>query len=196
MRAKPRPLTSATFYVGALATVMWAVAFGAEVRAQEPPDYTLNAGDTLDISVWKEDQLTKTAIVRPDGKFSFPLAGEITAVGRTVAQVQKELTSRLKTYMPEPAVSVSVKALDGCRVYIIGQVSKPGSFVMNPRMTVLQALSLAGGMTPFASVNDILVLRGTGSAQTTLSFHYGEVSKGRGLTQNILLEAGDVVIVP
>ena len=196
MRAKPRPLTRATFYVGALATAIWAVAFGAEVRAQEPPDYTLNAGDTLDISVWKEDQLTKTAIVRPDGKFSFPLAGEITAVGRTVAQVQKELTSRLKTYMPEPAVSVSVKALDGCRVYIIGQVSKPGSFVMNPRMTVLQALSLAGGMTPFASVNDILVLRGTGSAQTTLSFHYGEVSKGRGLTQNILLEAGDVVIVP
>lgn len=196
MRPEPRLLKNAIYYVGALAIVLLASAFGAEVRAQEPPDYTLNAGDTLDISVWKEDQLTRTAIVRPDGKFSFPLAGEITAVGRTVAQVQKELAARLKTYMPEPAVSVSVKALDGCRVYIIGQVSKPGSFVMNPRMTVLQALSLAGGMTPFASVNDILVLRGTGSAQTTLQFHYGEVSKGRGLAQNVLLEAGDVVIVP
>jgi polysaccharide export outer membrane protein len=164
--------------------------------AQEQPDYTLNAGDTLDISVWKEDQLTKTVIVRPDGKFSFPLAGEITAVGHTVAQIQKEIAARLKTYMPEPAVAVSVKALDGCRVYIIGQVSKPGSFVMNPRMSVLQALSLAGGMTPFAAVNDVIVLRGTGAAQRTLSFHYGEVSKGRGLSQNVMLEAGDVVIVP
>ncbi len=196
MRAEPTSIRSVTHYLGMVAAGLLASAFGSNVWAQEQPDYTLNAGDTLDISVWKEDQLTKTAIVRPDGKFSFPLAGEITAVGHTVAQIQKELTGRLKTYMPEPAVSVSVKALDGCRVYIIGQVSKPGSFVMNPRVSVLQALSLAGGMTPFASLNDIIVLRGAGAAQKTLSFHYGEVSKGRALTQNVLLEAGDVVIVP
>ncbi len=196
MRNRPTSLGSARHYLGIAAAGLLVSAFTPNVEAQEQPDYTLNAGDTLDISVWKEDQLTKTVIVRPDGKFSFPLAGEITAVGHTVAQIQKEIASRLKTYMPEPAASVSVKALDGCRVYIIGQVTKPGSFVMNPRMSVLQALSLAGGMTPFASVNDIIVLRGTGSAQTTLSFHYGEVSKGRALNQNVLLEAGDVVIVP
>jgi|SRR5579863_3702270 len=196
MRETPTSLTGVTRHLTAVAAALLLGAIAPSVGAQEQPDYTLNAGDTLDISVWKEDQLTKTVIVRPDGKFSFPLAGEITAVGHTVAQIQKEIAARLKTYMPEPAASVSVKALDGCRVYIIGQVSKPGSFVMNPRMTVLQALSLAGGMTPFAAVNDIIVLRGTGSAQTTLPFHYGEVSKGRGLNQNVLLEAGDVVIVP
>jgi polysaccharide export outer membrane protein len=196
MRAKPLSIGSVIHYFGVVVAGLLASAFASSLCAQEQPDYTLNAGDTLDISVWKEDQLTKTVIVRPDGKFSYPLAGEITAVGHTVAQIQKEIATRLTKYMPEPAASVSVKALDGCRVYIIGQVSKPGSFVMNPRMTVLQALSLAGGMTPFASTNDILVLRGTGTAQTTLSFHYGEVSKGRALTQNVLLEAGDVVIVP
>lgn len=171
--------------------------FNSQASAQAVPTYTLNAGDTLDIAVWKEDDLTKKdVIVRPDGMFSYPLAGEINAVGHTVAQVEEQISSRLKKYIPEPVVSVSVKNLDGCRVYVIGQVSKPGSFVMNPRFSVLQALSLAGGLTPFAAANDIIVLRGTGNAQNVLPFHYGEVTKGRALNQNVLLEAGDVVVVP
>jgi polysaccharide export outer membrane protein len=172
-------------------------AFSSQARAQQVPDYTLNAGDTLDIAVWKEEDLTKKdVIVRPDGKFTFPLAGEITAAGRTIAQIETAMATRLKVYIPEPVVSVSVKTLDGCRIYVIGQVSKAGSFVMNPRVNVLQALSLAGGLTPFAASNDIIVLRGSGVAQRALPFHYGEVIKGRNLTQNVLLEAGDVVIVP
>jgi polysaccharide export outer membrane protein len=179
-----------------VACLLLSLSLAPRAHAQQSPDYTMNPGDTLDISVWKEEDLTKTAIVRPDGKFSFPLAGEVVAVNRTVAQIQAEITNRLKTYMPEPVVSVSVKGLDGCKVYVIGQVSKPGSFVMNPRITVLQALSLAGGMTPFAALNDIIVLRGAGAAQKSLSFHYGEVSKGRNLNQNVTLESGDVVIVP
>jgi polysaccharide export outer membrane protein len=81
-------------------------------------------------------------------------------------------------------------------VYVIGQVTKPGSFVMNPRLSVLQALSLAGGLTPFAAANDIIVLRGAGSSQHTIPFHYGDVTKGRSLNQNVMLEAGDVVVVP
>ncbi len=171
--------------------------FNSQASAQAVPTYTLNAGDTLDIAVWKEEDLTKKdVIVRPDGMFSYPLAGEINAVGHTVAQVEEQISSRLKKYIPEPVVSVSVKNLDGCRVYVIGQVSKPGSFVMNPRFSVLQALSLAGGLTPFAAANDIIVLRGTGNAQNVLPFHYGEVTKGRALNQNVLLEAGDVVVVP
>jgi len=166
------------------------------IAQQQPSDYALNAGDTLDISVWKETDLTKTVIVRPDGKFSFPLVGEVTAAGRSVAQVEVEITNRLKPLMPEPVVSIAVKSLDGCKIYVIGQVSKAGAFVMNPRINVLQALSLAGGMTPFAAANDIVVLRGSGAAQHALPFHYGEVIKGHNLTQNLLLEAGDVVIVP
>jgi polysaccharide biosynthesis/export protein len=166
------------------------------VAQQTAPDYTLQPGDTLDISVWKEDQMTKNVVVRPDGKFSYPLAGEITGAGRTVAQIQAEITTKLKVYIPEPAVAASIKTLDGFRIYVIGQVSKPGSFVMNPRLSVLQALSMAGGLTPFAGANDIVVLRGSGKAQKILPFRYGEVAKGRNLEQNIMLEAGDVVIVP
>lgn len=175
---------------------VWAVCLAPVAVAQQPPDYTINAGDTLDVTVWKETDLTKTVIVRPDGKFSFPLAGEIVAVGRSVAQIQADIANRLKVYIPDPAVAVAVKSLDGCKIYVIGQVNKAGAFVMNPRINVLQALSLAGGMTPFASNNDIIVLRGSGGAGHVLPFHYGEVIKGRNLNQNVLLEAGDVVLVP
>jgi len=173
------------------------VGLAPPLSAQQAPDYALNAGDTLDISVWKEEDLTKKdVIVRPDGKFSFPLAGQVLARGRTAAEIEAEITTRLKRYVAEPVVSVAVKNLDGCRIYVIGQVSKAGSFVMNPRVNVLQALSLAGGMTPFAAVNDIMVLRGSGEGQRAIPFHYGEVVKGRNLNQNVLLEAGDVVVVP
>jgi polysaccharide export outer membrane protein len=165
-------------------------------NAQQLPDYTLNPGDQIDIAVWKELELTKTVIVRPDGKFSFPLAGEIQASGRTIAQVQVEITNKLKTYIPEAVVTAAVKELDGYRIYVIGQVTKPGSFVMNPRMNVLQALTVAGGMTPFAGLNGIIVLRGNGAAQRVIQFHYSEVVKGRNLNENIQLEAGDVVVVP
>jgi polysaccharide export outer membrane protein len=164
--------------------------------AQALPDYTLNPGDQLDIAVWKEVELTKTVIVRPDGKFSFPLAGEIQAAGRTIAQVQTEITNKLKIYIPEAVATAAVKELDGYRIYVIGQVGKPGFFIMNPRMNILQALTVAGGMTPFAALNDIIVLRGTGTAQRVIPFHYTEVVKGRNLNQNIQLEAGDVVVVP
>ena len=176
--------------------LMMAIGASLPSRAQQPPDYQLNPGDQLDIAVWKELELTKTVIVRPDGKFNFPLCGEVVAAGRTIVQVQQEITNKLKTYIPEAVVTVAVKELDGYRVYVIGQVNKPGSYVMNPRMNVLQALSVAGGFTPFAALNDIVVLRGAGPQQHTLPFHYGEVVKGRNLPQNLQLEAGDVVVVP
>jgi len=164
--------------------------------AQALPDYTVNTGDALEVSVWKEPDLTKTVVVRPDGKFSFPLAGEIVAAGRSVAQIQSDITTRLHKYIPEPVVTAAVTLLEGNRVYVIGQVNKPGSYVMNPRLNVLQALSVAGGMTAFAGTNDIIVLRSGGGKQRVLPFHFGEVSKGRNLEQNVALEAGDVVVVP
>lgn len=168
----------------------------AQAETATTPDYILNPGDTLDVDVYKEVELTKTVIVRPDGKFTFPLAGEINAGNRTVAQVQNEITQRLTKYIPEPVVTVAVKTLDGCRIYVIGQVAKAGSFVMNPRMSVVQALSLAGGMTPFASTNDVIIIRGVGAGQKILPFRYGDVSKGKSLNQNVILEPGDVVVVP
>ena len=168
----------------------------AEAQTATTPDYTLNPGDNLDVDVYKEVELTKTVIVRPDGKFSFPLAGDINAIGRTVVQVQQELTQRLTKYIPEPVVTVAVKTLDGCKIYVIGQVQHPGAILMNPRLNVLQALSMAGGMTPFAATNDIMILRGNGAKQQSMQFRYGDVSKGKSLNQNVMLEAGDVVVVP
>jgi len=176
-----------------LAALVWVSAHAQVAQA----DYTVNAGDELDISVWKEQELTKTVVVRPDGKFSFPLAGDVQAVGRTMVQIQNELISKLKVYIPEPVITASVHSMDGFRVYVIGQVTKPGAITMNPRLNVLQALTMAGGMTPFAAQNDIIILRGSKPTdQRVLNFRYGEVSRGKNLQQNVPLEAGDVVVVP
>jgi polysaccharide export outer membrane protein len=164
--------------------------------SQQVPDYTVNAGDELEVDVWKEPDLIKKLIVRPDGKISFPLTGDVVAIGRTVSQIQTEISNKLKTYIPEPVVTVSVTGIEGNKVFEIGQVNKPGAYVMNPRYTVLQALSIAGGMTPFAATNDIMVLRRSGTHNRALPFHYGDVSKGRNIEQNVLLEAGDVIVVP
>lgn len=164
--------------------------------AQQPPDYRLHAGDQIEVSVWKEMDLLRTVIIRPDGKFTFPLVGEIQAAGRSVEQINTDITTRLRKYIPEPVVTVSVTGIEGNRIYVIGQVNKPGMFVMNPQFSVLQAMSLAGGATPYAALNDIIILRGAGAAQKSLQFRYGDVSRGRNLEQNILLESGDVVVVP
>jgi polysaccharide export outer membrane protein len=172
-------------------------AYGQAAAAM--PDYRLHAGDKLEVSVWKEAELQRPAIiVRPDGKFSIPLAGEIVAAGKTVAEVRQEIENRLKTYIPEPVVTVGVTDVAGNVAYVIGQVNKPGSLVMNPSINVLQALSLAGGGTPFAKLNDIIIIRHAqgGSGQRALPFRYGDVSSGKDLTQNVTLESGDVVVVP
>lgn len=162
----------------------------------QQPDYELHAGDQVEISVWRETDLQRTVVVRPDGKFTFPLTGEVQAAGRTVAQIQGDIAGRLKQYIPEPVVTVSVTGIEGNRIYVIGQVNKPGSYVMNPRLSIMQVLSLAGGTTPYAALNDIIVIRGTGAGQQTLNFRYADVSRGRSLDQNIQLESGDVVVVP
>ena len=166
------------------------------VYAQQLPDYSLHPGDEIEVSVWKEVDLQRKVIIRPDGKFAFPLTGEIIAVGRTAATVQSEIEEKLKAYIPEPVVTVSVTGIAGNQIYVIGQVTKPGAYVMNPQISILQALSLAGGMTPFAATNDIIVIRSSKGSQRVLQFQYGDVSKGRSLDQNVMLESGDVVVVP
>lgn len=165
-----------------------------DATSREP--YTINPGDLLEISVWKEPDLQREVLVRPDGAFSFPLSGDITAVGRTVEAVRQELTTRLETFIPDLVVTVTVAAINGNKIYVIGQVNTPGQFVVNPRVDVLQALSIAGGMTPFAALNDIKILRRRDGVQTMLRFRYNDIVKGQNLEQNVLLEVGDVVLVP
>ncbi len=159
-------------------------------------DYTLHAGDRIQVSVWKEVDLQRIVIIRPDGKFSFPLTGDLQAAGRSVDEVRLDIENRLKKYIPEPVVTVTVEEAAGSRVYVIGQVNRPGMFVMNPRLNVLQALSLAGGTTPFAKLDDINVIRSSGPSQRTLPFRYSQVVEGKSLDQNVTLESGDVVVVP
>jgi len=171
-------------------------ALPAQAQQQALADYTLQPGDEINVAVWREEDLQRNILVRPDGKFSFPLVGEIVAVNRTPALIQAEITQKLLVYIPEAVVTVTVTGIQGNRIYVIGQVQRPGTIVMNPQINVLQALSLAGGGTPFASLNNIIVVRGRGADQRTIPFRYDDVARGRNLDQNILLEAGDVVIVP
>jgi len=158
--------------------------------------YRLHAGDSITVSVWKELDLQRKVMVRPDGRFSFPLAGEVQAAGRTPDEVRIDIEGKLKKFIPEAVVTVITEDFSGNRIYVIGQVNKPGMFIMNPQLTVLQALSLAGGSTPFAKLDDISVLRGAGAAQKSLPFRYNQVVEGKSLQQNIALESGDVVVVP
>jgi polysaccharide export outer membrane protein len=159
-------------------------------------DYRLHAGDSITVSAWKEIDLQRKVMIRPDGKFSFPLAGEVQASGRTADEVRADIEGKLSKFIPEAVVTVIVEDFAGNRIYVIGQVNKPGMFIMNPQLTVLQALSLAGGHTPFAKLDEISIVRGTGANQKSLPFRYNQVVEGKSLQQNIALQSGDVVVVP
>lgn len=168
----------------------------AQTVAPAASEYKVLPGDILQISVWKEPDLQLEVLVRPDGAFSFPLAGDISARGRSVLALRDELANRLQRFISDPVVTVLVKEILGNKIYVIGQVARPGVFVVNPQVDVMQALSMAGGATPFAALNDIIILRRSGREQRSISFRYNEVAKGRDLSQNIILQSGDVVVVP
>ena len=158
--------------------------------------YPLQAGDVLEILVWKEVDLQREVRVRPDGGISFPLAGDIAAEDKTVQQLGTEIARRLTKFIPEPVVTVVLKESQGNRIYVIGKVNKPGEFVVNRFVDVIQALSMAGGLTPYAASNNVKILRRRGGRLTVLPFRYSDIEKGRSLEQNIVLRGGDTVLVP
>ncbi len=158
--------------------------------------YILQPGDLLQVAVWKETELTAEVLIRPDGGMSFPLAGDLQAAGHTVAELTTMLEERIRKLEPDAVVTVVVKAATGNRVYVIGKVNRPGDFALNRPIDVMQALSLAGGATPFADTNAIRILRRDGDRQVSIPFRYGDVVHGRKLNQNILLRSGDTVVVP
>jgi polysaccharide export outer membrane protein len=167
----------------------------ADSSASVPPDYIVGAGDVLEISVWKEDGLTKQTLVRPDGGITFPLIGELAAGGLTVRQIKSEIAKRLSEFFAEPEVSVAVINLNH-KIYVVGRVNKPGEFITPNQVSVMQALSMAGGLTPFADDDDIKIIRRIGEKEVALPFDYDEVANGNALEQDILLQRGDVVVVP
>jgi polysaccharide export outer membrane protein len=158
--------------------------------------YLLQPGDVIDVSVWKEADLQREVLIRPDGGFTFPLAGEVDARGRSVENVRSILAERLQKYVPTPVVTVAVKSIGGNRVYVLGKVNHAGDFPLSNALDVMQAISLAGGTTPYAAVNDIVILRRQNGRQQAFSFRYSDVARGRNLAQNIQLESGDTVVVP
>jgi polysaccharide export outer membrane protein len=167
-----------------------------DANAQDRNAYSINPGDSLLISVWREEGLSIEVLVTPDGNCTFPLIGQVKAAGRTSEAVADEVVERLKQFMPDPVVVVSVVSILGNKVYIIGQVNDPGEYVMSSDLDVMQALSVAGGATPFAELNDIRILRRTADGLTAIGFRYNEVVRGRNLEQNIVLQSGDLIVVP
>lgn len=185
------------FHRYALALLLVLCAQISSVRADEPEPYRIQPGDILMVSVWKEEALMAEVLVRPDGGMSFPLVGDVRASGRTVEQVREQVNERLSKFIPDPAVTIAVKQIGGNRVYVIGKVNRPGEFTFSRPLDVMQALSMAGGATSFASLDDIQILRRDDSGkQTARRFRYSEVERGRSLDQNILLKSGDTVVVP
>jgi polysaccharide biosynthesis/export protein len=164
--------------------------------ATTDPNYIIGPQDVLEIDVWQETELTKTIPVRPDGKVSLPLVNDLQAAGLTPTQLGDELTKRLKKFVTDPQVTVIVTAINSQRVYILGEATRPGAYPLLPGMTVLQALSSAGGFTIFADVKKVYVLRKEGGKQEKLPFNYKEVIKGKNPDQNVELKAGDQIVVP
>jgi polysaccharide export outer membrane protein len=163
--------------------------------AAEAP-YTIIAGDVLQITVWKEDGLDRETVVLPGGSISFPLIGSVDVQGKTIEEVQAIIKKKLHKYITDASVSVTVKADLGHTVSVIGQVAKPGEFVMGHHLTVMQALSQAGGLTPYAKDGSIIVLRREEGKEISVPVPYDDIEKGDNLDEDIILKPGDVVVVP
>lgn len=188
----PTPLMRISVLVFTVSFGSWSNALGAEGGTS----YRVQPGDVLLVSVWKEEGLERQVLVRPDGGLSFPLVGDLDARGKSVDELRSEIAARISRYIPDPVVTVEARQILGNQVYVLGKVNKPGAFVMTRELDVMQALSIAGGTTPFASPNDIRILRRQKGQQTDIRFRYGDVEKGKNLEQNILLKSGDIVVVP
>ncbi len=188
---QPEVLLRAGWVLAAVLLLPWAA---HDVYAED--SYQVQPGDVLQVSVWKEEDLQREVVVRPDGGISFPLVGEVAAAGRGVEEIRGAISSRLNKYIPDPVVTVAVSQIVGNKIYVEGKVNRPGEFVVTRQVDVLQALSMAGGMNVFAAQNDIKVLRRVDGRQVVFPFRYADVVNGENLGQNIVLQTGDIVLVP
>ncbi|HVB85937.1 MAG TPA: polysaccharide biosynthesis/export family protein [Candidatus Dormibacteraeota bacterium] len=168
----------------------------SHVAATTDASYLIGAQDVLDIDVWKQKELTRAVEVRPDGKISLPLLNDVQASGLTPMQLAANITDGLKKFITDPQVTVIVTQINSQRVYILGEVTKPGAYPLLPGMNVLQALSSAGGFTMFANTKKIYVLRKQAGKQKKFAFNYKAVISGKHTDENIVLRAGDQIVVP
>lgn len=164
-------------------------------KGVQQPEYIVGEGDVLHINVWKEAEISQTVTVRPDGNISLPLVNEVPVVGLTPRQIQQVFTEKLMALMTNPQVTVTVVEVRSKMVYITGEVNKPGAYSVASPLNVLQLIARAGGLSDFANRKSIYVLR-AGDRNTRLRFNYKEVIKGKHNEQNVVLQAGDTVVVP
>jgi polysaccharide export outer membrane protein len=170
----------------------------ASAAPAKPHDnsFVIGNDDVLAINVWKEPDISRSIPVRSDGKISLPLVGEVQAAGLTPLSLEKDIASRLKNYISEPEVTVMVQQVNSQKFNILGQVVKPGSYVVANSPTVLDAIALAGGFRDFAKQKSMYVLRQGPTGESRIPFNYKEVSQGKNMSQNIKLQPGDTIIVP
>ena len=168
----------------------------ASAESDTSDAYKIQPGDVLEVSVWNEEGLIRQVLVRPDGGMSFPLVGDLQAAGESVENLSGTITERLSKYIPDPVVTVSMQQLSGNKIYVVGKVARPGEYVANSYVDVVQAIAMAGGMTPFAAVNKIKIVRRKGEELEAYSFRFSDIEDGKNLEQNIVLRSGDIVVVP
>lgn len=168
----------------------------AVTQMQAGDDYVIGIGDVLDISVWRDETLTKSVLVLPDGTLQFPLIDRVSAAGSTVRQLKSTMVAELSRYIPGLTLSLDVRQINSMVIYVIGRVNGPGRFAMTAPINVLQGLAMAGGLNPFAKRDDIKVFRQTEQGQQILPFHYDRVIRGELLSENVMLQRGDLIVVP
>lgn len=167
------------------------------VAAPASGDYLIGPQDVLTVNVWKEPEVSANQVpVRPDGKISLPLLGDVQAAGLSPAQLTAAITEKLKRYISEPRVTVTLTAMNSQRIYIMGEVTRPGAYPLAPYTNVLQGLANGGGFTEMADPKKIYILRTENNAQVKLPFNYREVVKGHKPEQNVMLRPGDTIVVP
>ncbi|HJO04258.1 MAG TPA: polysaccharide biosynthesis/export family protein [Acidobacteriota bacterium] len=159
-------------------------------------DYLLGPGDQVDVLVWRNAELSRRVPVRPDGYISLPLVGELTAAGKTAAELEAQITALLGDFVQVPTVTVTVTDIKSLVVYVLGRVGTPGPVTLDRNINVLQAISTAGGLTEFADQNGITILRTIGSQRVRIPYRYGDVMKGRADAGEVVLQSGDVIHVP
>jgi polysaccharide export outer membrane protein len=191
--ASPPPTSPSTTPVKPTST---APAGAAAVAATPPADYIIGPDDVLQIVFWREKDLSAEVVVRPDGKISLSLLNDVQAAGLTPDQLRQSVTEAAARFVTDPSVTVVVKAINSRKVFVTGMVNKPGTYALNDKMSVLQMLAVAGGLSEFAKGEEIVVMRSDTSQTRSFKFNYKDVRKGKNLDQNIALRPGDTIVVP
>ena len=173
-----------------------AVSLAESTAESEMPSYKIGPKDILNIYVWKEPELTQDVFVLPDGRITFPLIGEVMAQGRTVTELKEAITEKLENYVTAPEITVIIKEIQSRIIYTIGKINRVGPYPLEQNMTVLQALSTAGGFAEWADKKNILIVRREGEEEVQLRFNYKEFTSGENVEQNVILKPNDTIVVP